>query len=88
VEEALYVPGVNVNLPAENGMFDGSRQGVLGETYNTLRAGTAVKSAPKYPLFDDSKYELSSYFSAPLTQTVASLAKMLAVEKPATSVSR
>eukprot|EP00884_Botryococcus_braunii_P020029 jgi/Botrbrau1/670/Bobra.0161s0053.2 len=63
-------------------------QGILGETYNTLRSGSATQAAPKYPLFDDSKYELKGYFGAPLVQTVASLAKKLAVQKPATSVSR
>eukprot|EP00884_Botryococcus_braunii_P019995 jgi/Botrbrau1/667/Bobra.0161s0051.1 len=63
-------------------------QGILGETYNTLRAGTSVKAAPKYPLFDDSKYELDGYFGTPLIETLASLAKMFTLEKPAAFLSR
>jgi hypothetical protein len=62
-------------------------QGILGETYNTLRAGSAVKASPKYPLFDDSKYELSGYFTAPLAHTLASLAKKFTLEKPVTALS-
>lgn len=38
--------------------------------------------APKYPLYDESKYEIQGYFGATISQTMAELMKQLTISKP------
>eukprot|EP00884_Botryococcus_braunii_P006893 jgi/Botrbrau1/16204/Bobra.160_1s0005.1 len=65
-------------------------QGVLGETYNVLRArsGDSIVKAPSYPLYDESKYEIQGYFGATISQTMAELMKQLTIIKPSATVAK
>ena len=65
-------------------------QGVLGETYNVLRARSAdsIVKAPSYPLYDESKYEIQGYFGATISQTMAELMKQLTIIKPSATVAK
>lgn len=63
-------------------------QGVLGETYNVLRERSpeSAVQAPRYPLYDESKYEIQGYFGATISQTMAELMKQLTISKPGVSI--